>query len=451
MGKKSEYFRKIGIYQIRNIINGMVYIGSSMDISTRWREHKYDLRMNNHRNQHLQNAYNKYGKDAFVYEVLELIDEENKDQQFEREQYWIDLKEACNKKKGYNIQSEVLIVPKISKKVVCLETKEIFESLEEAGRAKGISSGSISCCCNKRKLKQTGGYHWMFYDEYINMTEEEIEKVLYNKWKRIVCLETGEIFKSYHETGINKCTVQNCCTQTACGNIRNCFGKHYLYKEDYDKLSEKQIKDIIDYKPEGYKGSGRVVCLETGKVYRNAREASLKTGVPSCGILYCCYGKYNASGNFHWMFKDEFEKATKKEIKEKLLANSYGKPVVCLETGETFKSAKEAAQYINTHPVFIYKVCTGKSLSIHKLHFLYKENYDKLSKEEIEIILNIKRRDKYSYKEKVCKKVKCVETGIIFSSVTEAAKSVEDQTTNISKCCKYPKRTCKGYHWEYVE
>ena len=449
MGKKNEYFRKIGVYQIRNTINGMVYIGSSMDISTRWREHKYDLRMNNHRNQHLQNAYNKYGKDAFVYEVLELIDEENKDQQFEREQYWIDLKEACNKKKGYNIQSEVLIVPKISKKVVCLETKEIFESLEEAGRAKGISSGSISCCCNKRKLKQTGGYHWRFYDEYVNMTEEEIEKVLYNKWKRIVCLETGEIFKSYHETGLKKGTIQSCCSQTIKGNIKNCFGKHYLYKEDYDKLSKEQIINIVNYKPEGFKGSGEVVCVETGKIYKNAERAAIEENLlgASGGILNCCYKKAITCRNLHWLFKKDFDKLSPEQVKkyiQKLPTDSYVKSVTCLETGKEYYSQKEAAKETGISNHMINKICMRGGYNIGKtsFHFVFSENYKNMSKEDIANIIGTRSKG--------TKKVRCVETGDVFNSITEAAKSVKSETSNISKCCKSFKYTCKSYHWEYV-
>ena len=448
MGKRSPYSKKVGVYQIRNTVNGRIYVGSSLDIAARWREHKYDLRMNKHRNHHLQNAYNKYGKEAFVYEVLEIL--ESKESQFEREQYWIDLKEACNKKKGYNIQSEVLVVPKLTKKVVCLETKEVFNSLEEAGNAKGIFSGSISCCCNKRKLKQTGGYHWRFYDEYINMSEEDIEKVLYNKWKRIICLETGEIFRSYHETGIKKVTIQSCCSQTAKGNITPCFGKHYLYKEDYDKLTEEQINHIVNYKPTGHKGSGEIICLETGRVYKNARAAMLDTGINAGSILYTCYGKFIVSGKFHWMFKTDYNLKSKEEIEDLLLTSSYGKPVVCLETGEKFKSATEAAQFLNTTVQLMCDVCKGKALSVHGLHFLYKEIYDKLSSEEIIMIINKKRKDEKSYKDKVCKKVRCVETGEIYDSVTEAAKNVGGETSNISKCCKTPKYICKGYHWEYA-
>lgn len=46
-----------GIYRIRNIKNGKIYIGQSVDISHRWACHLYDLRNNRHANPHLQRAY----------------------------------------------------------------------------------------------------------------------------------------------------------------------------------------------------------------------------------------------------------------------------------------------------------------------------------------------------------------------------------------------------------
>lgn len=441
---------KMGVYQIRSLRDGKVYVGSSYNIASRWAEHQHDLRKNEHRNARLQNAYNKYGSENFVYEVIEIIESEDQAEQFKREQYWIGVKDACNRKKGYNIQKEVLIIPHVERAVVCLETKEIFDSLKEAGKAKNVDAGSISCCCNKRKLKQTGGYHWRFYDEYINMSEEDIEEVLNNKWLRIVCLETGEIFKSYHETGIKKGTIQSCCSQTAQGNIINCFGKHYLYEKDYNKLSKEEIQKIVDHKPEGYKGSGEVICLETGIIYKNARAAMLDTGINDSNILYACYGKYIVSGKFHWMFKKDYDLKSKEEIEDLLLTSSYGKPVVCLETGERFKSATEAAQFISTTIPLMCNVCKGKALSVRGFHFLYKEIYDKLSKEEIIAIMNEKRKNEKSYKDKVCKKVKCIENGEIYDSVTEAANSIGGETSNISKCCKNQKYSCKGYHWKYV-
>ncbi len=60
-----------GVYIIENKKNGHRYVGSSVDIKRRWAEHTNGLRARRHENRHLQNAYNKYGKSVFVFEVLE--------------------------------------------------------------------------------------------------------------------------------------------------------------------------------------------------------------------------------------------------------------------------------------------------------------------------------------------------------------------------------------------
>ena len=48
-----------------------------------------------------------------------------------------------------------------SKKVLCVETEEIFESTREAFRKTGIYQSSISLACNGFRNK-AGGYHWKF-------------------------------------------------------------------------------------------------------------------------------------------------------------------------------------------------------------------------------------------------------------------------------------------------
>lgn len=63
-----------GIYFIRNLINNKVYIGSTEDFRSRWKRHKTGLRGNRHHCEHLQNAWNKYGADAFAFEIIEQID-----------------------------------------------------------------------------------------------------------------------------------------------------------------------------------------------------------------------------------------------------------------------------------------------------------------------------------------------------------------------------------------
>lgn len=55
-----------GVYQIYNTVNGKRYIGSSIHIEQRFKEHLRNLRANKHVNAHLQSAWNKYGEHSFV-------------------------------------------------------------------------------------------------------------------------------------------------------------------------------------------------------------------------------------------------------------------------------------------------------------------------------------------------------------------------------------------------
>ena len=48
------------------------------------------------------------------------------------------------------------------KKVMCVETQIIYESIAEAERLTGIKN--IICCC-KGKRKKAGGYHWRYVKE----------------------------------------------------------------------------------------------------------------------------------------------------------------------------------------------------------------------------------------------------------------------------------------------
>lgn len=48
-----------------------------------------------------------------------------------------------------------------AKKILCVETGEVFDSVRDAGRKTGINSSHISKVCNG-KLKTTGGFHWTF-------------------------------------------------------------------------------------------------------------------------------------------------------------------------------------------------------------------------------------------------------------------------------------------------
>src|SRR5258708_1253606 len=92
----------LGIYKVTCIGNGRFYIGSAVNLQQRKRQHFSDLRLNKHGNRHVQRAWNKYGEQAFTFEVLEQVLPISL---LAREQYWLNKLKPFGRK-GFNIARE---------------------------------------------------------------------------------------------------------------------------------------------------------------------------------------------------------------------------------------------------------------------------------------------------------------------------------------------------------
>lgn len=88
----------IGIYTIKNLINGKQYVGQSINIQKRWSQHKSDY-IHNENKKILYKAMRKYGIENFSFEVLEECPIDKLD---EKEIFWIKELNTLNPN-GYNI------------------------------------------------------------------------------------------------------------------------------------------------------------------------------------------------------------------------------------------------------------------------------------------------------------------------------------------------------------
>ena len=89
--------KQIGIYKIECLENNMVYVGSSIDIQARLTWHKSHLTNNTHYKKGMQEDFNEYGIENFVFEIVELTTEEELK---EKEIYY--TKEFKAVEHGYN-------------------------------------------------------------------------------------------------------------------------------------------------------------------------------------------------------------------------------------------------------------------------------------------------------------------------------------------------------------
>lgn len=70
--RQKQYWGSLpgAVYQIKNIINGKIYIGCTTTYQRRRNQHRSNLKINTHRNKRLQEDYNTFGLEAFEFSVI---------------------------------------------------------------------------------------------------------------------------------------------------------------------------------------------------------------------------------------------------------------------------------------------------------------------------------------------------------------------------------------------
>jgi GIY-YIG catalytic domain len=93
-----------GVYVIRCLATGKVYVGSSSNVAGRYVTHLSKLRRGTHPNAGLQQDFVRYGPDSFVCDILERVT--NLATLKAREQIYLDRLRASEPAYGYNIASD---------------------------------------------------------------------------------------------------------------------------------------------------------------------------------------------------------------------------------------------------------------------------------------------------------------------------------------------------------
>ena len=68
----------MGVFQIRNTVNGKIFVDSSTNMNAKWNRNKLQLSVGNHPNKELQKDWNEFGEKAFEFEVIEELKHNDK-------------------------------------------------------------------------------------------------------------------------------------------------------------------------------------------------------------------------------------------------------------------------------------------------------------------------------------------------------------------------------------
>jgi len=112
---KREYHerkQRAGVFQVKNTVNGKILLGSSLNLEGPLNSHKFMLSIGSHRNKALQDDWNTYGADAFVFEILEevrITDDPHfklSDELTLLEQIWLEQLQPFYER-GYNTDAQI--------------------------------------------------------------------------------------------------------------------------------------------------------------------------------------------------------------------------------------------------------------------------------------------------------------------------------------------------------
>lgn len=165
-----------------------------------------------------------------------------------------------------------------------------------------------------------------------------------------------------------------------------------------------------------------VICVETGEHFKSITDASLSVGVDKSAVYHCLKGVNNTAGGKHWRYADgEYHECTRPEGGKN--RKSQSKPVMCMETGIIYPSTGEAERQTGIGRTGIAKCANGVAITSGGYHWGYIVDGEPV----------FHKRPDYNRM-----RIKCLETGEIFNSMAECARSLgEKDAGTLQSTIKY--------------
>ena len=98
----------LGVFQIRNLVSGKIFVASSLNLAAAQNRHRFQLEHGSHPSRRLQKDWTEHGPNAFVFEILDEVHPGEHDQDRDRsadlafaEEFWLAQLEPFGDK-GYN-------------------------------------------------------------------------------------------------------------------------------------------------------------------------------------------------------------------------------------------------------------------------------------------------------------------------------------------------------------
>lgn len=270
-----------GCYRITNLINGKVYIGMSKNLAQRRVDH---FKKTSRGCAKLYAAFQKYGKSAFIFEVIFVLTEGNLEDLINIEKQLIHDYDSV--RTGYNIRYASQgfrafgeeWAESVRKR---FENPELRKKCGRSGKANAMYGRS-------RKGERVGGA--------VTPLKGDMNPMFGKDWR---------VGKSQQELNEHRLkSARN-------GELNGCYGSTFQWiNKDGVHVRHDMDTPIPDgwclgfLKTEAMQDARRrlVRCKTTGTIYRSMTEAAHDTGCDQGKISMCCSGKRKKTGGLEWEY-----------------------------------------------------------------------------------------------------------------------------------------------------
>lgn len=279
-----------GIYKITNKINGKMYVGQSIDIVDRWRQHEQNYRLGLS-DFAIYRAFDKYGFENFEFSIIE---ETLPEHLSEREIYWIKTLHTyvkdpeCN---GYNMtiggEGNALIDGQVVRDL-WNQGLSVIEIADKTGHDRSaVRKYLIDCPDYDEYESRSRGNRTMWKNRGENVEQYTLSGEYINTFFNLADAERA--------TGVSAKNIWNAVSgvSLAAGGYQWKYISDDRTISDIRKQTKIQKQSVIKINKDG-----------TISKYESAAEASRQTGISATQIRKVCQGKGLTAGGYKWYYEE---------------------------------------------------------------------------------------------------------------------------------------------------
>ena len=340
--------RLCGIYKITNKLNSKVYIGKSINIYSRWSDHKRAAfkESADTYNRPLYKAFRAHGLENFTFEIIEQCSRQDLTH---REQFWI-TSLNCSWPNGYNIADtawynsfEKLTIDLV--KIILTDLTQTSLSIKQVAKKYNLAYNLVSDLNRGRIAK----YRLDGFNYPILSTIEIIKRNTLIDKKDSLNKYTFLDYWSAIKESLELNTLANTCEKfkTSPTSLRRWLA---YYK----------LPPLATFLSQSFKCSPVYQLTLAGEIINrfeslhDAAESVFKSSNYAGVIGNVCNHKKATAGGYQWCFVKDFSR-----IKPIINAGNR-KKVCCKELNITFSSLAEAAKFVNGSVDNISDCCNGR-------------------------------------------------------------------------------------------